>query len=379
MTASAPGYKNLHPDLTLNFMLNRLAADIPAGELEVFAKRVETLDDFVREALREAGEREREGRPLEAAYFFRGAEFFLPPDAPRKAESYDRYLELFDATHPEVAAWRAAADYEGGVLPLIDIPAKGRERDVILACSGFDGLIEEMVGRMQSFAGAGYRVVLFEGPGQGGALRRSGSHMTHEWERPVGAILDQLGIDACTLIGVSLGGYLAPRAAAFEPRIQRVVSWGAMYDFFECFKARVGEEGFAQLKGLIEKGERSILNAAIAASQESTVRWASRHGMHVSGAEDPFGFYRWAMDLNLKDVSHLIRQDALILMGSNDHLVPRDQLYRQAEALTHARSVTTRLFTEAEQAAEHCQVTNQGLVVAEISRWLEGLERRDAA
>ena len=41
--------------------------------------------------------------------------------------------------------------------------------------------------------------------------------MIHDWERAVAAVLDHFGIDSCTLMGVSLGGYLAPRAAAFEP------------------------------------------------------------------------------------------------------------------------------------------------------------------
>jgi pimeloyl-ACP methyl ester carboxylesterase len=49
--------------------------------------------------------------------------------------------------------------------------------------------------------------------------------MTPEWERPVSAVLDFLMLRAVTLVGISLGGYLALWAAAFEPRIQSVVAY----------------------------------------------------------------------------------------------------------------------------------------------------------
>jgi predicted esterase YcpF (UPF0227 family) len=36
------------------------------------------------------------------------------------------------------------------------------------------------------------------------------------WERPVKAVLDYFNLEDVTIIGASLGGYLAPRAAVFE-------------------------------------------------------------------------------------------------------------------------------------------------------------------
>ena len=44
---------------------------------------------------------------------------------------------------------------------------------------------------------------------------------TPEWEKPVGAVLDFYGAEDVTIVGVSLGGELAMRAAAMEPRIRR--------------------------------------------------------------------------------------------------------------------------------------------------------------
>ena len=77
---------------------------------------------------------------------------------------------------------------------------------------------------------AGYEIILFEGPGQGAAHRKSSLYMTHEWEKPTSAVLDYFELTDVTLIGISLGGYLAPRAAAFWPLNTSPVDippWGA--------------------------------------------------------------------------------------------------------------------------------------------------------
>jgi pimeloyl-ACP methyl ester carboxylesterase len=63
--------------------------------------------------------------------------------------------------------------------------------------------------------------------------------------------------------------------------------------------------------------------------------------------------------------------DVLLLAGADDHYVPLKQLRRQAANLTRARSVSTRTFTAAEQAGNHCQVGNIGAAVRVIEGWLE--------
>lgn len=381
MTTAKPGYLRLHPDDRLNFTMNRMAGSIPIEELLTIGERISGLPDWISEMISAAERAEQEGRLLAAADFYRGAEFYMAPGAERKREAYDRFLSLHDSALPEVAALRTAVPYQGAQLPVIDLPPRGTEQGVILAHSGFDGLAEEMYPTMVPLADAGYRVVLFEGPGQGAALRHGNLHMPHDWERAVAAVLDHFDISTCTLIGLSLGGYLAPRAAAFEPRIERVVAWGAMYDFMGCFERGMGEETFALLNQLIDDGQREFVNDALAnaGAENLQASWAIAHGTHVCGGADAFEFFQWLQRMNLKDVSHLIKQDSLIIMGANDHLVPVEQLYQQAAALTGARSVTTRLATRPEQGAEHCQIGNPGLVTDEILRWLEGLRRRDDA
>ncbi|MGI9601118.1 MAG: alpha/beta hydrolase family protein [Acidimicrobiales bacterium] len=374
-----PGFMALHPDQAFNYFMNRLAQTNEPGELIEVGRRISTVEDWTREMAAAAERAEADGRHLNAAHYWRATEFYTSPAAPGKAEAYERFLELHDRALPEVAAMRTSVPFDGAHLPVIDVPPQGEHRGVIVMHSGFDGASEETYPSAAALAGAGYRVLLFDGPGQGSALRRSGLHMTHDWERPVSTLLDHFGIDECTLIGVSLGGYLAPRAAAFEPRVARVVSWGAMYDFAACFRKRIGDASFEALMTLVDQGARDELNevvdAAMAVNAEAA--WAVNHGRHVSGSDDTFSYFQWLTTMNLREVSERIGQDMLIVMGTDDHLVPFGQVHEQIAAATNARSVTVRITTAAEQGAEHCQVGNPMLVVDEILRWLDGLRRRD--
>lgn len=96
-------------------------------------------------------------------------------------------------------------------------------RETILIFGGFDSYIEEFFPIFLVLRDAGMDVVAFEGPGQGAVLDEARVSMTPDWHLPVGAVLDALGLADVTLVGVSLGGCLAIRAAALEPRIRRVV------------------------------------------------------------------------------------------------------------------------------------------------------------
>jgi hypothetical protein len=98
-----------------------------------------------------------------------------------------------------------------------------------------------------------------------------------------------------------------------------------------------------------------------------------------------FGWVGWASPTccrrcrqPLCDISALIRQDVLLLAGSEDHYVPMEQWYDQIGMLKNARSITARLFTRSECAQNHCQVGNYGLALRTIVNWLDGMLREDA-
>lgn len=83
------------------------------------------------------------------------------------------------------------------------------------------------------FSDCGYEVIAFDGPDQGGALKRDGLSWDYEWEKPTKAILDYFQLNDVTLLGISMGGWFCIRAAAFESRIKRVIAWSVSFDVIQ--------------------------------------------------------------------------------------------------------------------------------------------------
>lgn len=201
--------------------------------------------------------------------------------------------------------------------------------------------------------------------------------MTPAWEEPVGAVLDRFGLDDVTLIGISLGGGLAVRAAAYEPRVRRVVAVDVLDDFLECLLRRAAPGPGPVLRALLSARARSIVNGiGRAAARDPLAAWGLRQGMHVTGTADPYGFFRAARRFHTHGVSRLVTADVLLLAGTEDHYVPRHQLPRQAAALVRARSVTTRVFTREQQGRYHCQIGHLGSCLDTFLTWYESLGPR---
>jgi pimeloyl-ACP methyl ester carboxylesterase len=218
---------------------------------------------------------------------------------------------------------------------------------------------------------AGLDVVAFDGPGQGAALE-AGLPMTAEWHKPVGAVLDHFGVDDVTLMGFSLGGCLVMRAAAYEPRVSRVIADDILTDFTACFAYRLA----ARQKALVVNAGRlpaAVVDRLInrARSRNLLADWGIGNAETVFGVNTPAEALAAVRAMHTDDVSSRITQDVLLMAGAEDHYVPLAQLGAQIQTLTNARSVTARLFTRAESAQNHCQIGNLGLSLRIILGWLD--------
>ena len=82
----------------------------------------------------------------------------------------------------------------------------------------------------------GYNAYTFYGPGQGTALLKQNLYSRPDWEKVISPLLDYLLIrrevdpGRIALLGISEGGYWAPRAAAFDSRLAACVADPGVWD-----------------------------------------------------------------------------------------------------------------------------------------------------
>jgi len=109
---------------------------------------------------------------------------------------------------------------------------------------GLDSAKEEMETNEIIFLERGMATLAFDGPGQGESEYEQ--PICPEYELPVKSVLDWLekrddvDSDSVGIWGVSLGGYYAPRAAAFDERIKACISLTGPFNLIECYEKLPG-------------------------------------------------------------------------------------------------------------------------------------------
>ena len=229
------GYEKFHKKQLYNFQLNRPYSFGYAlfEDMKEAGKRIKSFKGWKREMIKMAENALEQGRDLNAAFYYRAAEFYTKSTDPDKAILYDKFNGLFYKVMENEGIKKYNVPYEDGFLPAIRIAAINGSKGTIIINGGFDSFIEEFYSMMKYFSVNGYDVIGFDGPGQGGALRKYGLPITIEWEKPVKSLLDFFKLKDVTLIGISMGGWLCLRAAAYEPRIKRVIENGHAIDYMK--------------------------------------------------------------------------------------------------------------------------------------------------
>lgn len=373
------GYHQFSKKPFVNYQLNRWwsLGYTDFDEISEAGRRIRSFEDN-RLVFSELAERaETTGRLRNAAFYWRAAEFLTSPHAPQKAELYERFSATFYDAFAEDGIERHEIPYQGRALSAMRLaplgaPSSGPSgtgRGTVVIHGGFDSFIEEFYCFWRAFAEAGYEVIAFDGPGQGASLIRHGVAADHDWEKPVAAVLDYFGRDDVTLLGISFGGYWCVRAAAFEKRIKRLIVHGPFYDLMEP------QSGF--VRGMVSwmLRHRRFLNWSIRLRARAipTLQHAVHQVLHVNRKldADPALAAEWLLQMNKDHIhSELVDQDVLVLGGEKDRFQSPKLYHLQMAALVNARSVAGRMFTEAEHAANHCQMGNLGLALDHMVTWL---------
>ncbi len=375
------GYHSLHPDASMNFQMNRwfgwVGEPDMLEEMRMAAPRIATYADWKREFLALAERASQQGHDLRAGFYWRSAEFFMRTDDPERKAARARFLGAVRSVYGLELGERHAVPYADGrirgFLPAYRFKPP-RPKCTIVFFGGFDSYIEELTPAFVYLRDAGYDVIAFDGPGQGGALDEAGLPMTAEWHKPVSAVLDYFEVERVALVGLSLGGCLVLRAAASEPRVERVVAYDVFTNLLDVNLRQTDTLLRGLLKVLLELRAARIVNWMVArvARRSPVVQWGIQQGMHVTGTTAAFEYLQKIRQFQTADVSASIKQDVLLLAGSEDHYVPMEQWHDQIRMLENARSITARLFTRGESAQNHCQVGNYGLALRTIVNWLDG-------
>ncbi|MFE0104554.1 TIGR03086 family metal-binding protein [Streptomyces sp. NPDC059009] len=320
---------------------------------------------------------------LRASNYYRSAEFFLHGNAadPRIRHAYDASVRCF---RQAAALFTPAVEpveipYEDTTLPgyLYRPDDSGAPRPTVVMFNGFDGTAEEM-----HFFGAaaaverGYTVLVFDGPGQPGTRHRQGLTFRPDWENVVTPVLDHAvtlpGVDPerIALLGLSMGGVLAPRAAAFDRRVVAVVALDGVYDLGDISTASLGsprDEAERRLRAAHDPELDAELAAGMAVAP--TLKWAVEHGMFAMGVDTPRAFCAAYLDYHLRDgIAERIACPVLVCSGEDDGFF-KGQPEKLYDHLTCEKTLMT--FTEGEGADAHCQSGAQRLACARIFDWLD--------
>ena len=242
---------------------------------------------------------------LHAALCLHFGKFVWTLDAARHRAATERSIASLYRAHEylDPSAERVEAALNGRVLAAnLRRPAGSGQPPLVLLIPGLDSTKEEFFYHENAFLVRGMATLSMDGPGQG----ESGFALAirPDYEVAVGAVLDavagrdDLDLERVGAVGVSLGGYYAPRAAAFEPRLRAVAGISGSYDFGELWD---------QLPPLTR--------------ETFTVK---------SGARDDAEGRERAGALSLRGVAGEIRQPALFVTGGLDRIVPWQQTERAA-------------------------------------------------
>ena len=296
-----------------------VANGVPLADFQEVTARIARWEDWCRAWSERAAVHETLGREAlaqgcglsagehltTAAVCYHFAKFLFVNDMPQMRAAHVKAIACRNEAlqHLQPKGERVAVPYEGKSLyGNLRLPWHAAAAPVVVMCMGLDSAKEEMESYERLFLERGLATFAFDGPGQGEA--EYDFAIRGDYEVPVAAVVDCLSArrdidaDRIGIWGVSLGGYYAPRAAAFEKRIKACIGLSGPYDMSECWDV---------LTGLTHAAFRARSHAADDAQARAK-----------------------AATLSMKGVAHRITCPLMLVTGKLDRLVPWQHTERLA-------------------------------------------------
>jgi pimeloyl-ACP methyl ester carboxylesterase len=233
-----------------------VANGVNLTDFEEVTARISSWDDWCRAWSERAEIHEQLGRAAlaeqrlisagehlqRAGVYYHFAAFLFVHDIPQMEAAHKRAVDCRKLALPHLCppGERVEIPYESKRLFGILRKPDGVERPpVVVMCMGLDSTKEETDAYEQPFLARGIATLAFDGPGQG-----EGQYdfaIRGDYEVPAAAVLDfvetrrDLDSRRIALSGFSLGGYYAPRAAAFDTRIKACMALGGPFEWTEAW------------------------------------------------------------------------------------------------------------------------------------------------
>jgi dienelactone hydrolase len=325
--------------------------------LTSWVKVVDGLEAAAREDLAKKRYRSAGQKLIRATNYLINAERMQAAHSPERRATYQRCLDMLEQAFELVdpATTRVAVPYERTTLPAYFTQAPGEgPKPCMIMFNGLDSTKEHMYTSFfqEEMAARGISTLMVDTPGSGEALRMQGLTSRIDTEMWAAACVDHLqgrsdvDGDRIGLVGWSLGGYYAPRAAAFEKRIKLVVAWGANHNWGEVQRRRLQREG------------------------ENPVPHYWEHVLWVWGYDDLDAFIEMSAGVHLDGVVEQITVPFLIAHGQNDRQIPLAYAHRSYEQATNSPKRELRIFTPEEGGAEHIGLDHLPHVRDFIADWV---------
>jgi 2,6-dihydroxypseudooxynicotine hydrolase len=250
---------------------------------------------------------------LRAAVAYHFGKFVWVLDDTRSEPVHRKAVDAFYAGHRllETGVERIEVALDGAsVVGNLRRPRAGAAAaPLVLLIPGLDSTKEEFFLLEEHFLRRGMATFSLDGPGQGESA--DALPIRADYEAAVTPVLDALadreGLDPGRVgaVGVSMGGYYAPRAAAFEPRIRAV----------------------AGISGPFNMGR--MWDDLPPMTRETFMRKS-----HTAGEEEARAR---ALELDLDGVLDGLQAPALFVTGDLDRIIPWEQTRQQADAAPRGR------------------------------------------
>ena len=330
---------------------------------EEWTRMAETVEARGREHADAKKDASAAGDLFRAAHYYHIGERFLQPKSAAGLAAYRRGVDCFRDAARRVRRPRiepAEVPYEGARLPALFVHPEGvnGRAPAMVFFDGFD-----ITKEIQYFKGIpdlvarGIGCLIVDGPGNGETIRFRNLPLHHETERYASAAYEYLAargeVDPARVgvMAISLGGYYAPRAAAFEPRFAAAIAWGAQWDYHAVWQERLDR---------IARGETLSLS----------VPW--EHLLWIFGVTTKEEALKRLEGFRLDGVVQKIRCPFLLVHGEGDAQIPLATARKCFDAVGSAQK-TFKVFTREEGGYHHCQIDNVSIGTAYMWDWLEGV------